>query len=594
MMIQSSTHILHVDDEPEFGDLTATFLERENDRFTVETATSAADGLESIRDSPPDCIVSDYDMPGQDGIEFLQSVREEFPNLPFILFTGKGGEEVASEAISAGVTDYLQKGSGTEKYELLANRVENVVEKHVAEKEVDWHRTVIQNMNEGVYIFDKDYQFRFVDFRVRIDGMPEEEWIGRDLSFLVEEDVVSPSEAQRVREGVDRVFAGKTDEARVEIEPSLPTEAETTDIRFTLLHTETNEELVLGTTRDITEHKERERKLQDYEAVIEALEDPVYTLDEEGRFTYVNDAFTESVGYDRETILGNTPSLIKDEESVETAEQHLGRLLSDDGPETVTFEVEIHSKDGDPVVYEDHMGVLTYEGNDFDGSVGNLRDITEQKKRKKELERQNNRLEEFASIVSHDLRSPLSVAKGRIELAQQDCDSRHLDDVEEAHNRMEALIEDTLTLAREGNQASDRKPVELGGFVRECLENTETEEATVVVEDEVTIKAKKSSLKQLCENLIRNSVEHGHGEVAVVLGELDEKDGFYFADDGDGLSEGDREEVFERGYSTSEKGTGLGLSIVERIVEAHGWEIRATDSDGGGARFEITGVETVK
>ena len=81
-------------------------------------------------------MVTDYDMPGRDGIEFLEAVREEHPELPFILFTGKGSEAVASETISAGVTDYLQKEAGTEQYAALATRIRNVVTRYRREREL--------------------------------------------------------------------------------------------------------------------------------------------------------------------------------------------------------------------------------------------------------------------------------------------------------------------------------------------------------------------------------------------------------------------------------------------------------------------------
>ena len=126
--------VLHVDDDPDLADMVAAFLEREDDRITVRTAPSARDGLDLLTEHEVDCIVSDHDMPGQNGIEFLRAVRKERPNLPFILYTGKGSEEVASDAISAGVTDYLQKESNTDQYAVLANtnvrtRLRNYVRK---------------------------------------------------------------------------------------------------------------------------------------------------------------------------------------------------------------------------------------------------------------------------------------------------------------------------------------------------------------------------------------------------------------------------------------------------------------------------------
>jgi len=126
--LRDTIRVLHVEDDPDFGELTATILEREDDRFALERATSATDGNAHLEERQFDCVVSDYDMPGTHGIEFLTFVREQYPELPFILFTGKGSEEVASDATSAGVTDSLQKEGGTDQYAVLANRITNVAE----------------------------------------------------------------------------------------------------------------------------------------------------------------------------------------------------------------------------------------------------------------------------------------------------------------------------------------------------------------------------------------------------------------------------------------------------------------------------------
>ncbi len=122
--------VLHVDDDPEFAGIVSTVLERDEGQFRVETEASAADGLARLRDGAFDAVVSDYEMTDRDGLEFLEAVREAHPNLPFILYTGRGSEELASEAISAGVTDYLQKGTGTGQFDVLANRVRNAVERY--------------------------------------------------------------------------------------------------------------------------------------------------------------------------------------------------------------------------------------------------------------------------------------------------------------------------------------------------------------------------------------------------------------------------------------------------------------------------------
>ena len=154
-----SVTVLHVDDEPDLCEVVAEFLEHRHDWLDVETATDAASGIEYVRQDGVDCVVSDYDMPQKDGLEFLRSLREEHPDLPFILYTGKGSEEIASEAISAGVDDYLQKEATTDQYDVLANRIKNVVDRQRAQSAAaaadDRYHNLIDTAPVPIMVFEE-------------------------------------------------------------------------------------------------------------------------------------------------------------------------------------------------------------------------------------------------------------------------------------------------------------------------------------------------------------------------------------------------------------------------------------------------------
>ena len=183
--------VLHVDDDADFADLATTFLERESDVFETVTATGAARGVELLAERDVDCVVSDYDMPGTDGIEFLDMVRESWPDLPFILFTGTGSETVAGRAISRGVTDYIRKG-GREQYTLLANRIENAVEAHRAEDRVYEAYRAIETAREGIAILDADGEFAYVnDEYADLYGYEPHELTGEHWERLYREEDVS-------------------------------------------------------------------------------------------------------------------------------------------------------------------------------------------------------------------------------------------------------------------------------------------------------------------------------------------------------------------------------------------------------------------
>ncbi|MBX0302928.1 PAS domain S-box protein [Haloarcula salinisoli] len=189
-MTEDEIRVLHVDDDSELAELVATFLERTDDRFSVHVEPSPTAGFDYLMGNPVDCVISDHNMPGATGIEFLERVREQYPDLPFVLYTGKGSEEVASDAISAGVTDYLQKDSGPDHYAVLANRVSNVVDqarsRRAAKRTKIQLSAIVENITDAIVIIDATSTVRFANPAVeRVFGYSPSELVDGPLTRLM-------------------------------------------------------------------------------------------------------------------------------------------------------------------------------------------------------------------------------------------------------------------------------------------------------------------------------------------------------------------------------------------------------------------------
>ncbi|WP_418282281.1 ATP-binding protein [Halorubrum sp. DTA98] len=632
--------VLHVDDVPEFGDLVATRLERESDRFDVRTAKSADEGMTVLAAGNIDCVVADYDMPERDGLEFLETVREVHPDLPFVLYTGKGSETVASEAISAGVTDYLQKDRGPDQYALLANRIRNAVERVRATRQAASQRrinTVVRTVNEALarsttrseidervcailsdaepyrfaWIGEHDAGSRTVEPR-RSAGIDEAYLAAIEITTDEDPTALGPT-GRAVRSRELAVMQNIPEDPRYEpwrdaalqrgYQSSAAVPLVYDDVLYGVLNVyadrtyafdEGERRLLadLGETIGHAYHRiELQRQYADqYSTLFE--EAPVMfvftrTVEGEPIIEDCNRAFAERLGYANGEIEGTPLADYYTAESADLLLEGNGyqRALSE---EFVREQRTLVARDGEEVLTILRASPRRSRDGELVGVHAMFLDITDETQVQR-LERRNDRLDEFASVLSHDLRNPLNVARGRLTLVGEECDSDHLAPIDRAHERMESLIEDLLTLAREGAAVTDREPVDLSTTVDACWENVETGDGTVSVECDRTVLADESRLKQIFENLFRNAVEHGGNGVSVTIGEL--PDGFYVEDDGPGIPDDDRDRVFEAGYSSSREGTGFGLSIIKRIVEAHDWNVRVIEGSAGGARFEITGVE---
>jgi len=345
---------------------------------------------------------------------------------------------------------------------------------------------------------------------------------------------------------------------------------------------------------DITDRKNRQQELERYETIVETMPMGILVVDDEGRIVNLNQPAAGIIGYEVSDLLDQSfmtfvEKGIVDESTVDIYNDATKKMLSPMyNKDKEVLEREVTRADGENRHLEVHISLLPHEES-FNGSVQVYHDITDRRQNERELRRQNERLEEFASIVSHDLRNPLNIAQGHLDLLARETDSDHVETVAGALERMETLIGETLELARQGEMVTETEPLVLHEIVEGCWEMVATGDATLEREAEATIYGDPERVKQLFENLFRNAVEHGGPDVTITVGRLD--DGFFLADDGPGIPADKREDVFETGHTTIEDGTGFGLPIVKGIVEAHDWTIRIAESEAGGARFEITGVD---
>lgn len=706
----SGIRVLHVDDEPSFADVVAEFLERQDDRLEVVTESRASAGLDRLETNGHeiDCVVSDYDMPRMDGLALLDAVRGEFPELPFILFTGKGSEEVASDAIAGGATDYLQKASGTEQYELLANRIRNAVSQYRSQREHERVYQALETATQGIGILDADGTYiylneayaelygstpdelagthweqlypddevdRFYDeilpaletqgswsgrsTGVRADGSTFTEQLSltqldtgghvcvvQDLSERMQRERelrrkerryraifedpnilvgllgpdgrlqrVNQTAIEYIEDDRDAVIgqpfwetpwwneppqlqaalqdwigdAAAGDYVEYEVSHELADDA--VNVNGTVRPVTDGDGEVISlivSARDVTERKQRERELEWKTNAMDEAPIGIVITDpdrEDNPIVYANEQFAELTGYPADEVTGRNCRFLQgpetDPEPVATMRTAI------DTAEPVSVELRNYRKDGSvfwnrvtiaPV--EDDAGTVTH-------FVGFQEDVTERKHREHRLQQRNDRFDDLAEVVAHDLQTPLATARGRLE-SVEDGDHERVDRALAALDRVDDLREDIETVLRTRELVSETEPVDIESVTADAWESVETSgNASMEVVGEPHVGADPGACRRLLENLLANSVEHGDTDISVRIEPID--GGFSYEDDGPGIRPAIRDDVFMPGFSTKdETKSGVGMTSIEQIVEAHGWQIRIAEPEQlGGVRFEI-------
>ena len=369
-----------------------------------------------------------------------------------------------------------------------------------------------------------------------------------------------------------------------------------------------------------------------FRSLVENGSDAIVTIDEHSTILYANESVERVFGYQPEELIGEKLTTIMPDRFHRMHLDAIDRYVETGERELNWNDIELPAerRDGEEIPLS-----ITFEEHSYEGKrvfSGIMRDISDRVHREEELERQNDRLERFASIVSHDLRDPLQTARATLAVARAG-DEAALDELDDVFDRMDALIGDVLTLAKQGETVGEADPIGLASVVADAWDTTDSGGASLVVDDDLpTVSADRERLRTLLENLFRNSVEHGStgnrtesgdavehgstsprsqapedsvehsstgnrtksgdsvehadGDVTVRVEALDGS-GFAVADDGPGFGDADTARLFDYGYTTSDGGTGFGLSIVDEVARAHGWTVTATTGDDGGARFEV-------
>lgn len=385
--------VLYVDDDPDLGAVVKAQLERIDDGLAVETAESADGGFEILANGGTDCIVSDYAMPGQTGIDFLETVREQYPNLPFILYTARGSESVASDAISAGVTDYLQKRDGQEQYAVLANRIRNAVEQVAAVRERDAMRERMELALEKTdsIVFEIDLATDRVERHGAVTQFLDVDTETIPTNAAYAEQIVHPEDRDRLRRTFESLETGDSAVFEYRTSPDLG------QVRTLREHVSRDSpERVIGIVQDVTAQKSREESLRRYKQAVDSSKDLLAAVDDDLQYLFANQEYRTYHGLSDVDMTGYSLSDVLTQSQLEAIEPLVRDAL--DGNSVQTEVVRTHPERGDRVL-DGRLFPLVDEEGTVQGVAKSMRDVTAEKRLQKELAESKERYESlFKSI----------------------------------------------------------------------------------------------------------------------------------------------------------------------------------------------------
>lgn len=610
--------ILHVDDDQCFLDVSKQILSSENN-FQVDTAESVEQALEKIGRQTYDVIISDFEMPIKNGLDFLKELKRAKKDIPFILFTGKGKEDVIINALNLGVDRYISKHGFPEiVYLELSNAIEKAAENKkskqlLVESELKY-RSVVEKSSLGVLIILAD-PLKIVFANAAITD---------NLGYSSEEIVLMPPEAIiKLVFQDDRVilfdrlaqrFEGETVKRGLEFRAvrkdgsNFWVEAFSNPIEY-------NGQLaVLCMFLDIDERKKAEQALraseERFRELANSLPELVFEFDITGKITFMNQQAIVSSGFLYEELVGQNFVQFISSEDLNRALENVKLTLA--GKDLGLIEYNLLRKGG--VVYPALVRASPIVSeNEVKGIRGLIIDISERKKMMEALQESethyrllaerehvtNEKLNIIGRLTRHDVSNKLSVVKANMYLVKKLTVSnpaviQYLNAIDLALKQTYSLLDFSRIYERIGTE--QLRLIDAGVCFKEALSLFSNMPEIKVVNEcfELNVMA-DSLLKQLFYNLIDNSLKHGKKVSCIRLYHKieDNKIKLFFEDDGVGISAANKSKIFVEGFTTGE-GTGHGLYIVKKMMHFYGWEIKEIGLEGEGVKFEITLPKSVE
>lgn len=388
--MDDQVRVLFVDDDPSALATTTEYLERQVDDLEMVEETDPTDVLDRLESTDVDCIVSDYKMPGRNGIELLTEVREEYPTLPFIFYTGRGSETVASEAISRDATDYVRKSVDTEDFEVLINRIRTAIDRR---KERLSYRELFERVSVGIVVYDIE-TFERIEMNQAYCDM-----LGYDREHLEDLDIDDLTAfGPGYSNGAAREqFVSAVDHEASEFE--WPYQGADGEVVWTVVSVEIadilGEERLLATIKDVTERKQREREMERQNDLFTQAQEianvGVWEANIETATAWWSDQACRIYGVDEgyEPDPGEGIEYFHPEDR-DRIQEAFDRALVEGEP--YDLEGRIRDENGEEK-WVRILGVPQIGGGDVARIRGTVQDITDRKERERQLENVKERLD---------------------------------------------------------------------------------------------------------------------------------------------------------------------------------------------------------